>query len=242
MLASIEVNCEINQLISNVMRILIIEDEVVLAKTIKSELERIGYLADCIFDGEVALRRIISDYEKYDLIILDWFLPSKDGLEICKDVRKLKIKIPILMLTARFDLKDKVEALDNGADDYLVKPFSFEELEARIRALLRRPTQSLDEILEVKKLKLDISKRRVFLDDKNVRLTNKEFALLEYLMRNVDKVVSRDKILDHLWDYDFDSFSNVVDSHMKNLRRKIKNNKYLLIETVRGFGYRIKRD
>lgn len=222
------------------MRILAIEDDKTLSDLIKYELERSGYAVDCIADGEVAEKRIVFNKEKYDLIILDWVLPGRDGLQICKNIREAKITIPILMLTGRYDTKDRVAALDSGADDYLLKPFSFEELEARIRALLRRPMQVLDEVLEVGKLKIDISKHRTFLDDKSIRLTTKEFALLEYLVRNTDKVVSRKQITDHLWDFDFDSFSNVIDSHMKNLRRKLRNKKYTLIETVRGCGYRIK--
>jgi DNA-binding response OmpR family regulator len=222
------------------MRILIVEDEKILAETLKNSLEKSGYAVDYLMDGEIAERRIVFNSKEYDLIILDWMLPTKDGLQICKDIRQLKIKIPILMLTARFDMKDKVAALDSGADDYLVKPFSLEELEARVRALLRRPVESVDEILETNGLKLDLQKRRVFLDNKNVRLTTKEFALLEYLMRNLDKVVSRDQILDHLWGFDFDSFSNVIDAHIKNLRTKLKSKRRSMIETVRGFGYRIK--
>ena len=222
------------------MRILIVEDEEVLAKTIKYSLEKSGYTADFILDGIQAEKRIISNVNNYDLIILDWMLPTKSGLEICKNIRALKIKIPILMLSARFDINDKVTALNCGADDYLVKPFSFDELEARIKALLRRPLQFVDEILEVKTLKLDLTQKKVLLKNKYIRLTSKEFSLIEYLMRNVDKVVSRDQILNHLWGYDFDSFSNVVDAHMKNLRNKLKTKRKSIIETVHGFGYRIR--
>lgn len=221
------------------MRILIIEDEK-LAHTLKSGLEKSGYAVDCIFDGEVAKRHVLYSKDMYDLIILDWVLPSRDGLQICKDIRGSKIHTPILMLTAHFEMKDKVFALDNGVDDYLVKPFSFEELEARIRAILRRPIHVNLEVLEIKNLKIDFLKHRVLLNNKIIRLTTKEFTLLEYLLRNSDKVVSRSEILDHLWNCNFDSFSNVVDVHMKNLRRKIQNKKYPLIETVRGIGYKIK--
>lgn len=222
------------------MRILIIEDEKSLAESLKYALESFGYAVDYLMDGEAGERRILLSHKEYDLIILDWMLPNKDGLQICKEVRKEKITVPILMLTARFDMKDKVTALDSGADDYLVKPFSLEELEARVRALLRRPTVALDTVLEVNGLKLDIAKHRVTVNEKIVRLTAKEFSLLEYLMRNVDKVVPREQILDHLWGFDFNSFSNVTDVHMKNLRRKIKLRKPAGIETVRGVGYRIK--
>lgn len=222
------------------MRILIIEDEKTLAESLKYALETFGYAVDYLTDGEAAERRILVSHKEYDLIILDWMLPNKDGLTICKEVRKNKIMVPIIMLTARFDMKDKVAALDAGADDYLVKPFSLEELEARVRALLRRPKVALDTVLEVGDLKLDIAKHKVTIGDKTVRLTAKEFALLEYLMRNVDKVVPREQILDHLWGFDFNSFSNVTDVHMKNLRRKVKLRKPVMIETVRGVGYRIK--
>lgn len=222
------------------MRILIVEDEKVLAETLKKSLEKSGYAVDVLFDGEVAMKRIIVSSKDYDLIILDWMLPSKEGVLICKNTRQLKISTPILMLTARFEMKDKVIALDSGADDYLVKPFSLEELEARVRALLRRPTQSVEEILKAGQLKLNTLKRNVFINDKKVRLTAKEFAMLEYLMRNVDTVVTRDQLLNHLWGFDFDSFSNVLDSHMKNLRNKIKIRGNSIIETVRGCGYRIK--
>lgn len=222
------------------MRILIVDDEKTLAETLKTGLEKTGYAVDYLTDGLVAEKRIILNHKDYDLVILDWMLPSKDGLQICKDIRELKIKIPILILTARFDMKDKVNALNSGADDYLVKPFSFEELEARIRALLRRPTQAIDEVLETGRLKVHLLNHKVFLGNKNIRLTVKEFAILEYLMRNMDTVVSREQILDHLWGFEFDSFSNVVDSHMKNLRNKLKTSKNSVIETVRGVGYRIK--
>ena len=222
------------------MRILIVEDEKVLAETLKKGLEKAGYVVDYLTDGEVAERRIALYHKEYDLVILDWMLPSKDGLQICKDIRGLKIKIPILMLTAKVETGDKISALNCGADDYLTKPFSFEELEARIRALLRRPVQTVNTVLEVKGMKLDALRRAVSVDDREVKLTAKEFSLLEYLMRNAGMVVSRDQILDHLWGFDFDSFTNVVDVHMKNLRTKLEGRGYSAIETVRGVGYRIK--
>lgn len=222
------------------MRILIVEDEKVLAETLKAGLERAGYTVDYVMDGELAERRITLYSKEYDLVILDWMLPSRDGLQICENIRKLKIKVPVLMLSARFDIKDKITALNAGADDYLAKPFSFDELEARIRALLRRPVPMVENILEVNGMKLDTLKHSVSVGKKDVRLTAKEFALLEYLMRNAGIVVSRDQILDHLWGFDFDSFTNVVDVHMKNLRTKLENKGYSIIETIRGVGYRIK--
>ena len=221
------------------MRILIVEDEKVLAETLKRGLEKSGYTVDYLTDGETAERRIVLYNKEYDLVILDWMLPTKTGLQICEHVRQLKITIPILMLTAKSDMTDKILALDNGADDYIIKPFSFDELEARIRALLRRPVQSVDVVLEAKGVKLDTLRHLVSVGDKEIKLTAKEFSLLEYLMRNANMVISRDQILDHLWGFDFDSFSNVVDVHMKNLRTKLEKNGYSVIDTIRGVGYKI---
>ena len=222
------------------MRILVVEDEKVLADTLKKGLEAEGFTIDCLADGEVAKRRIVLYNKEYDLVILDWMLPSKDGLRVCQEIRELKIKIPILMLTAKSNVEDKILALNGGADDYLSKPFSFNELEARIKALLRRPAQFIQPILEAKNIKLDSLKHQVFVGNKEIKLTAKEFALLEYLMRNTDIVVSRDQILDHLWGFDFDSFTNIVEVHMKNLRTKLEGGGSRAIETIRGAGYLIK--
>lgn len=222
------------------MRILIVEDEERLAKSLKMGLEKEGYAADYVTDGEAAERRITLCHKDYDLIIMDWMLPKKDGIEVCKAVRAQGIKTPILMLTARFDTTDKVNALDMGADDYLVKPFSLEELVARIRALLRRPQVALPTILKIQDIELDLSTRRVTVNGKEIKLTVKEFALLEYMMRNPNQVINRNQILDHLWGFDFDSFSNVVDVHMKNLRKKLNNRRNKVLETVRGIGYKIR--
>ena len=222
------------------MRILIVEDEERLAKSLKMGLEKEGYAADYVMDGEAAERRITLCHKDYDLVVMDWMLPKKDGVDVCKSVREQDIKIPILMLTARFDTTDKVNALDMGADDYLVKPFSLDELIARIRALLRRPQQSLPTILKIGDIELDPSTRRVTVNGKEVKLTVKEFALLEYMMRNPNQVINRNQILDSLWGFDFDSFSNVVDVHMKNLRKKLNNRRNKVLETVRGIGYKMK--
>ncbi|PMQ00871.1 MAG: DNA-binding response regulator [Dictyoglomus sp. NZ13-RE01] len=223
------------------MRILIVEDEKKLALAIKKGLEREGFAVDCAFDGEEAQYFIETGSEDYDLVILDIMLPKKDGIAICKEVRKKGITTPILMLTAKDKIEDKVLGLDSGADDYLVKPFAFDELLARIRALLRRPKQLVPEILKVGDLTLDTSSRRVFKGDKEIFLTSKEFAILEYLMRNVNKIVSREQILAHVWDYDSESFSNVVDVHIKNLRKKIDTeNGNKILQTIRGMGYRLK--
>ncbi len=224
------------------MRILIVEDEEKLALSLKKGLEKEGFAVDYIMDGDAGERRIIISHKDYDLIILDLMLPGKDGFQICRAVREQQINVPILVLTARDATDDKVAALDAGADDYLVKPFSFEELMARTRALLRRPEQTLPNELVVHDLKLDTTTRKVTRKGKEINLTLKEFNLLEYLMRNADQVLTREQILDHLWDFAFDSFSNVVDVHVKNLRKKIDCTYHeKLLETIRGVGYRIKR-
>lgn len=223
------------------MRILIIEDEEKLAISLKKGLEKEGYAVDYVLDGETGQRRIALNHQDYDLVILDLMMPKKDGFEVCRNVRKQNITIPILVLTARDATEDKVQALNDGADDYLVKPFSFEELTARIRALLRRPEQALTEELTVRDLVLNTSSRKVHRRGDEIFLTLKEFSLLEYLMRHPNQVVTRENMIDHLWDFAFDSFSNVVDVHIKNLRRKIDGNyDEKLLETIRGVGYKIK--
>ncbi|HNZ55128.1 MAG TPA: response regulator transcription factor [Candidatus Paceibacterota bacterium] len=222
------------------MKILIVEDEERLAKLIKKALEKEGFAADYVTDGEAAETRIEICHKDYDLVILDLMLPKKDGLEVCRSIRAKKINIPILVLTAKFDVDDKVKTLDAGADDYLVKPFSLEELVSRIRALLRRPPQTIPTVLKTQDLTLNNATRKVTRGNKEIKLTVKEFAILEYLMRNPNQVISRSQILDHLWGSDFDSFSNVIDVHVKNLRKKISNgSRRRIIETIRGIGYRI---
>lgn len=223
------------------MRILIVEDEEKLAKALKAGLEKSGYAVDYVTDGEAAQRRIEMSHSDYDLVILDLMLPKKDGIEVCKDIRAQKITIPILVLTARDGVGDKIAVLDIGADDYLVKPFSFEELGARIRALLRRPEQSLPLELKVSDLTLDTSTRKVTCAGKEIPLTLKEFNLLEYLMRHPNQVLNREQLWDHIWDFAADSFSNVLDVHIKNLRKKIEHgNHKKILETVRGVGYRLR--
>ncbi len=223
------------------MRILIVEDEEKLAISLKKGLEKEGYAVDYVLDGESGQRRIETSHKDYDLVVLDLMLPKKNGFEVCKEVRDLGIVIPIIILTARDAIEDKVLALNSGADDYLVKPFAFEELIARIRALMRRPEQTLPAELKVRDLSLDTVTRKVYRKNQEISLTLKEFGLLEYLMRHPNQVLTREQILDHLWDFAFDSFSNVVDVHIKNLRKKIdgENNEKIL-ETIRGVGYRIK--
>lgn len=222
------------------MRILVVEDEHRIASTIKKGLEQEKYAVDVCFNGTNGLDLALT--EDYDVIILDRMLPEMDGLKICKDLRGKNIHTPILMLTARGQIEDKVEGLDSGADDYLTKPFSFEELLARIRALSRRPKNSTETILSVADLTLDPKTYIVTRQKKPIHLSGKEFALLEYLMRNKNTIVSKDQIVSHVWNYDADILPNTVEVYIRNLRTKIdrpfKDNKPLL-HTARGFGYKI---
>ncbi|HEY4516546.1 MAG TPA: response regulator transcription factor [Candidatus Paceibacterota bacterium] len=222
------------------MKILLVEDEQKLAQALTKGLGLEGYTVDTIADGKKALTRISLHRSDYDLIILDLMLPSMDGHEICKQVREWNITVPILVLTARAETDTKVQLLQSGADDYLVKPFSFAELVARIHALLRRPSEALPEKLVFADIELDTAKREVTRSGKEIPLTLKEFGLLEYFMRHRNQVVNREDLLNHLWDFNYDGFSNVVDVHVKNLRRKLDNaGNTGLLETVRGIGYRL---
>ncbi|MHB8652227.1 MAG: response regulator transcription factor [Minisyncoccota bacterium] len=225
------------------MRILIIEDDERLGPQLKKGLESKGFAVDVLTDGSKAVTRISLYRQEYEMIILDLMLPGKNGFDVCREVRDLGIKTPILVLTARDDTEDKVRALDIGADDYLVKPFSIEELAARVRALTRRPENQLPVILEVGPVLLHVNTKKVYYKDKEVPLTLKEFSILEYMMRHPDQVLNREQIMDHIWGFDFNSFSNVVDVHIKNLRKKLTHgNKKPVIETVWGFGYRLSRE
>lgn len=221
------------------MRILIVEDQENLAKLIKDGLEAEGYAVDYLLDGETAHTRIMLHHDDYDLVILDIMLPKKDGLTLCREVREKKIAIPILMLTSKGGADDITTGLNVGADDYLVKPFSFEVLTARIRAILRRPKTSVPVEILVKGLKINSTNKKVLKDGKEIKLTPKEFSLLEYLIRHANQVVGREQIISSLWDFAFDSFSNVVDVHITNLRKKIGDKHGKIIETVHGTGYRI---
>ncbi|HUC01847.1 MAG TPA: response regulator transcription factor [Candidatus Paceibacterota bacterium] len=223
------------------MRILIVEDDEAIARSLKLLLSRSGHAVDCLADGAAGERRIMTRHGDYDFLILDLMLPGKGGVEICRSLRMAGVAIPILILTGLNDTKDKVSALDGGADDYLVKPFSAEELMARIRALQRRPAEAFVERIRVGDLILDPATREVRRGDRNVALTLKEFELLHYLMRHPGKVMDREEIFAHLWDFSENSLSNVIDAHMKNLRKKIDDGaEEKLFETVRGVGYRIK--
>ncbi len=222
------------------MRILIVEDEAAIAQAVKKMLEHEGFAVDWIADGNEARQRISLYRKEYDLVILDLMLPGVSGHDICQSVRNDGVDMPILILTARDLVQDKVSLLNSGADDYLAKPFSFEELFARIKALLRRPKETLPVVLSVGTLSLDTKTRNVSFRKKMLELTTKEYALLEYLMRHPDEVIDRERIMDHLWGFEFDSFSNVVDVHIKNLRKKLDPKKGReILETVRGVGYRL---
>lgn len=225
------------------MRILIIEDEERLAKSLAHGLTQSGYAADYLTESEAGQRRIELYHQDYDLVIMDLMMPGKTGFEVCAEVRKQGIMIPILILTGRDAVDDKVKALDSGADDYLIKPFSFNELMARVRALLRRPTDGLTAELKTKDLVLRPAQREVFRNGKKIDLTLKEFELLHYLMRHPGKVLNREEIYVHLWDFAANSLSNTIDVHVKNLRKKLGddgNGDGRLVETIRGVGYRLK--
>jgi two-component system, OmpR family, response regulator len=222
------------------MKILVAEDEHRVANAVKQGLEQEHYIVDVAYSGDLALDLALN--ESYDAIILDLMLPQLDGITICKEIRKSNNPVPILMLTAKSELLDKVTGLDTGADDYLTKPFAFDELLARVRALLRRPVQLISDTLEVADLSMDTTNHQVTRADQSIALTSKEFTLLEYLMRYPDQVFSKDKIIAHVWDYDADVLPNTVEVMIKNLRKKIDQpfpNLPSLIQTVRGYGYKI---
>ncbi len=220
------------------MKILIVEDNKKLAENIKQGLVQEGYAADVIEEGTAAERRILINRDEYDLVILDRMLPGKDGVSVCMSWRENGVVVPVLMLTALTTTDDKVVGLDAGADDYLAKPFAFKELLARIHALLRRPKQTFPDILSDRDISINTTTRTVTIKDKPISLTLKEFMVLEYMMRNVGKVVTRDELYSHAWDFADSSFSNTVDVHIKNLRKKIHDNGKI-IQTVRGVGYKM---
>jgi DNA-binding response OmpR family regulator len=222
------------------MRILIIEDEHKIAQALKKGLEQEHFAVDISFDGNDGMDFATS--EEYDLIVLDRMLPGIDGLEICRILRAKNIHTPILMLTAKGHLNDRVTGLNTGADDYMTKPFAFTELLARIRALLRRPKGSINTKLQIADLTLDTESFEVMRDSKSITLSSKEFSLLQYLMRHPNQIVTKEKIITHVWNYDSDILPNTVEVYMKHLRDKIDKPfaKPNLIHTVRGFGYKLK--
>lgn len=219
------------------MKILVVEDQENLAKIIQKGLSAEGFLVDYVLDGQEALKLINVYHKEYDLIVLDFMLPKKDGLEILREMRGSKFSTPVLMLTAKDDKKDVTAGLNAGADDYLTKPFSFDELLARIRAILRRPASTLPLELEAKDVKLNPLTKTVWKGTKPVSLTLKEFSLLEYLLRHPNTALTREDILSNVWDFAFDSFANVVDVHVTNIRKKLGDPS--IIQTVRGIGYKI---
>lgn len=221
------------------MRVLVIEDEHKIANSIKKGLEHEKYVVDVAYNGSDGLDLSIG--EEYDLIILDRLLPGIDGIEICKKLRSEGNHTPILMLTAKGQTKDKIEGLDSGADDYLVKPFAFTELFARARALVRRPKKMSKAILEIDTLTLDAKAYEVKRNNKAIQLSTKEFMLLEYLMRHQNAIITKEQIIAHVWNYDSDVLPNTVEVYIKHLRDKIDvvANGNRLIHTVRGFGYKL---
>ncbi|OGM10412.1 DNA-binding response regulator [Candidatus Woesebacteria bacterium RBG_13_36_22] len=222
------------------MRILIVEDEHKIANSIKRGLEQENFAVDAVYDGIAGYDMASS--EEHDVIILDLMLPGMNGVSICKKLREEGNHTPILMLTAKGSISDKVQGLDAGADDYLVKPFAFEELLARVKALMRRPVKGGETKLKIGDLELDSNSYEVTRSDREIILSRKEFALLEYLIRNSGKTISKDQIIAHVWDYDADILPNTVEVYIGYLRKKIDDafpNSQSLIKTIRGFGYRI---
>ena len=217
------------------MRVLVVEDEHKIANSIKQGLEQEKYAVDVVFTGAEGLDLAIG--EEYDCIILDRLLPEIEGVEILKQIREKNIHTPVLLLTAKGQIEDKVEGLNAGADDYLLKPFAFTELLARIRALIRRPKKSIGSILKINNLTLDPSTFDVLRSDKKINLSSKEFSLLEYLMRHPNQTIKKDQIIAHVWDYEADVLPNSVEVYIKHLRDKLGEPN--LIHTVRGFGYKI---
>lgn len=222
------------------MKLLVVEDEAKLGRAIKAGLEQDGYAVDlqADYDGGLAY----AETEHYDLIILDRMLPGgHDGLEICKALRDAGNTTPVLMLTARGELDDRVTGLDTGADDYLVKPFAFEELLARVRALSRRPAAAVDLTITVGDLEINTATKQVSINGNQVRMSKKEYALLEYLAHHPDQVWSKDQLIEHVWDFDSDILPNTVEVFIRSIRKKLDSAEApSVIETVRGFGYRLR--
>jgi DNA-binding response OmpR family regulator len=221
------------------MRILVVEDEKRLADFIKNGLEEQKYSVDAAYDGENA--EFLAMTNEYDLIILDILLPKKNGWEVCESLRNAGMDTPIIMLSALSDVSDRIKGLDKGADDYITKPFVIAELVARVNAMLRRAHHVTQPIVKIRDIELDISARKVNRSGEEIQLTNKEFALLEYLILNKNKVVTRTMISEHVWDIHFDAGSNVIDVIINFLRKKIEiEGEERLIHTIRGAGYMLK--
>ena len=223
------------------MRLLVVEDEKKVSGFIKKGLQEEGYAVDVAFDGKTGLQMAMD--RVHDLIVLDIHLPGMDGLSLLHRLRTAKVSTPVLLLTVRANIEDKVLGLDSGADDYLTKPFAFQELVARIRALLRRQTEAELPVLRFADLILDPARRVVLRGGKKIDLTAKEYALLDYFIRNPGRVLTRTMIAEHVWDYNFDSMTNIIDVYVNYLRRKIDSDReHKLIHTVRGVGYVLKEE
>jgi DNA-binding response OmpR family regulator len=221
------------------MRVLVVEDSRRLAGIIRRGLLEEGYTVDNAYDGEEA--EYMAETTPFDLVVLDIMLPKKDGLAVCRDLRAKGVNAPILMLTAKDTVEDKVAGLDCGADDYLIKPFAFSELLARLRALLRREVLPRTQKVQVGDLALDTQSREVWHDGVRLDLTAKEYAILEYFMRRPNAVVTRTMLGESVWDYEFDGLSNIIDVYIRRLRQKIdRDGQPSLIQTVRGAGYRLR--
>ena len=223
------------------MRILVVEDEKKVASFIKRGLEEEGFSVDMAYDGEEGL--YMAESNPYDLILMDLMLPKMDGLSVIKELRSKGNKAPVLCLTAKDTVEDIVSGLDSGSDDYLTKPFAFAELVARVRALLRRGTQDRGAEIRFADLRLDPVAHKVWRSSKEIELTAKEYALLEYFMRNPNQILTRTMIAEHVWDYTFDSFTNIIDVYVNYLRKKVdRDYDKKLIHTVRGIGYVMKEE
>ncbi|WP_305045236.1 heavy metal response regulator transcription factor [Geoalkalibacter sp.] len=221
------------------MRILVVEDEKKVASFIKRGLEEEGYAVDVAYEGDEGLD--MATHTPYDLILMDVMLPKKDGITVIRELRGREVATPVLCLTAKDTVDDIVQGLDSGSDDYLTKPFAFAELLARVRALIRRGTQDRGAELHFADLRLDPVSHKVWRSDKEIDLTSKEYALLEYMMRNPNQVLTRTMIAEHVWDYTFDSFTNIIDVYINYLRKKVDRDfDKKLIHTVRGVGYVLK--
>lgn len=222
------------------MKVLVVEDDHKIANSIKKGLEQESFAVDVAYDGQDGLD--LASVEDYDVVILDLMLPSINGIKICKKLRSNKIHTPILILTAKGELEDKVEGLNSGADDYLVKPFAFAELLARVKALTRRPRKSLEAVLSFGNLSLNTITYEVTRAGKAIRLSKKEFSLLEYFLRRQKQVLTKDQIINNVWNYDADILPNTVEVYIGYLRRKIDKafpQEKPLIQTIRGFGYKL---
>ena len=220
------------------MRLLVVEDDVRLSETLARGLREEGYAVDAARDGRTALEEL--SINTYDAVVLDLMIPAPDGFEVCRQMRSARLSTPVLMLTARDAVEDRIAGLDCGADDYLVKPFAFSELLARIRALLRRTPITAAPTLENGDLKIDTASHRVFRGEEEIVLTSKEYALLEYMLRNAGRIVTRSEIAEHVWDENFDPFSNLIEVYVNRLRRKVDRTEPHRIVTRRNEGYMLR--